>query len=304
MKQYRLFSWNVRHITHEESKEKSVIIHFNPEESIRITKITSYISNFIKGDNTIICLQEVNGDLLQELKDTIPKTYNIYYHRHSRTPKRIKHIYDDPNEYIVTIAHKNNCKLNPPNIIYFNEKSKGILVVQLKNVIILNVHLPKADNILSPSIEVINKIKTYITDRKNINILLIGDFNRSINKIWKEYFNNNLHTKFSSYVNTNELIPNTDNINKISQILGINDMYFKSDTNYLIDHKNLSNQYILKSTVYIQPKKNTIIKESDKIIDDTIYNIKGRQRYSEIVGKRKGKKKGIFRLFRKSYKHI
>lgn len=139
---------------------------------------------------TILCLQEVSGDLLELLKINLKDKYNLYYCQHFDEPRinneQVKKmlilymntfkLYENNNEYLVTIVPKNIYTKEPVqksyNITGHNHKS--YLLVEIDKLCVINVHLPDYPIDREPFNIIMNELFNKIISQ---NFIITGDFN-------------------------------------------------------------------------------------------------------------------------------
>lgn len=189
----KILSWNVLHIIHEINyayDTSPVLEKYSGNEQIRLNAIANFISTLLSED-TIICLQEVPGDLLESIDF---KNHTLYKHMHSRIPEiknseYLKTLYSNPNEYIVTIV-PNVFSVTNINVIEFDEPSENVnksgkacLFLTLKDLTIGNCHLPFGSSRRKKALTKLTEfINTKFIDKTYI---LIGDMNMKAQTLQK-----------------------------------------------------------------------------------------------------------------------
>jgi endonuclease/exonuclease/phosphatase family metal-dependent hydrolase len=179
-------SWNVLHIIHELNYAfgNSLVLDKYPIESTRITAIFNHIVKKLD-KNTIICLQEVPGDLYDYLLKL--KSYKVLGLQYTRKPVlknvKIENPYTNSDEYLVTIIHEDYTK--DSNEIFIEDNfGKGALITNINDLYIINAHLP-----MKSRDDLLIRIKDFI---KTINkYIFIGDFNNNQIELRKELDKNN-----------------------------------------------------------------------------------------------------------------
>jgi endonuclease/exonuclease/phosphatase family metal-dependent hydrolase len=194
MSGFILKSWNVLHLVHEINHAfgnspvltKYGILTLNQHDIVqkeqrRLRDIADVIKSELN-KNCMICLQEVPGDLLDMLYKEIQQ-YNILYKKHAREPKlKIKldgeqTIYKNQAEFLVTIFSK-SIMLKDYQIVQFDDPGKASLFIGIKNLYIINCHIPfgnsrkKALNQIFHLIKLINE-----REKTKINFIIVGDTN-------------------------------------------------------------------------------------------------------------------------------
>lgn len=149
----KIISWNVLHIIHELNhvfNDSPVLDKYLRNEVKRLTDIFNAIKALMN-ENSVICLQEVPGDLLTLLKQ-LPNT-TVFEYKYSRVPtikysrapirilKELEPIYDDPAEYLVTLVHQKH-SATALQTIQFDDPGKACQVTQIGDTIVMNAHIP------------------------------------------------------------------------------------------------------------------------------------------------------------------
>ena len=147
-------------------------------ESTRLKDLVNLISSRLS-EHTIMCLQEVPGDLLNLLsEESIHHT--VYSHRYSRQPKlknqRIPNPYIDSFEYLVTMIPNALVTGLDSSFIGFSDFGKGGLVVEINaGIRIINVHMTPG-SIGDTRDKIMNLIDQSLESYPG-KYLMIGDFN-------------------------------------------------------------------------------------------------------------------------------
>ena len=190
-----LKSWNVLHGVHEFNYAFStspVLIKYQSQRNLNQSLFSNYVQDENKriydlsqtiqkqlGNNCVMCLQEVPGDLLNLLKAENPN-YNCLSYKYSRQPK-LKNLsgqlYNDQNEYLVTMIPTNFTVIKT-NTIQFDDPGKACFVVELGGFSIMNTHLSFG--------EARNKALDQIFKYSSNKFALVGDMNMNPNE-FKEY---------------------------------------------------------------------------------------------------------------------
>jgi hypothetical protein len=265
-------TWNLLHISHEEKyNPNSEVISKYPDENIRIKYLINMIRQLLVNKNKILCLQEVNGDLLSYIKKEFSMNYHIFFHKHKRIPEKIKYKYVDPSEYLVTLIEKNISIVLGRLPIFFENPGKAVFIIFLENIIIMNAHLPIMTDKMSPSKEFIDKVfdKFIATHFNNNAVILCGDFNRKTKDFYLE-----LHKKFSNTDYNLSCIVDSDSLllktlpskkKSVDQIIGFNNVYF--DNVHVMGSHNLSDHNILFADVSINSGSSDLIINCKKILE-------------------------------------
>jgi endonuclease/exonuclease/phosphatase family metal-dependent hydrolase len=99
----RALTWNVLHRVHAENHGEPAIRHW-PDEAARVTAQVALLQALVSRGLTLALLQEVSGELLQQLRRGFPD-HAVLDHRHARTPRaRGPTRAADPSEHLVVIA--------------------------------------------------------------------------------------------------------------------------------------------------------------------------------------------------------
>jgi hypothetical protein len=247
MDSFNIYSWNTLHMIHEYNYNynNSLVIPNFLNEKNRINMIVKRIKSLFD-NNFIISLQEVNGDLLNELQQ-IDKVSIIFY-KLERKP-RLKNydikIYDDENEYLVILLYNKDIKLDY-NIFeeQYIDPGKAALIIYIKNydLCIINTHLPIDDFYGNHyngtySLELLNK---YILEYNRT--IINGDFNKTYKLLIESLQNINLFDNLIECSNFNSYT--YKNLNKYNKI------YYKTIDHFLLFTNNISNKNIMKIIEY------------------------------------------------------
>jgi Endonuclease/Exonuclease/phosphatase family. len=223
---FTLGTWNVLHRYHEENYvPKSLILKNYPDEKKRINDQISLIDEILKTSKSILCLQEVSGDLLENIKNKFAN-YNILTYEHKRIPtlkKQSLNIYKDAREFMIILANK-EFEIKENSYIQLKMLGKAIQAVTFlindKTFTVQNVHHSFKR---TGEVEILENFTT-LKDKKIKNpILICGDFNRKYHYLKKSLITNNLYSMVDEFVNT-DIYPFTMPEKKISydHILGLN----------------------------------------------------------------------------------
>lgn len=133
----QIITWNVLYIPHEYKYNRygSRVLPYYGDEKERLTLIYQKITTFLNG-NTIICLQEVPGDLLTLIQQI--KSYQIIFYRHTR--KGVGNIYKDMGEYLVTLIPWSYNIIDKFTVQSITD-GKAALHIVTDDFIIINTHL-------------------------------------------------------------------------------------------------------------------------------------------------------------------
>ena len=187
-------TWNVLHIIHEinHNLSTSLVIKdgstFNEKE--RTSNIYQKLLPLIE-NNYIICLQEVYGDLRDELNKNIDNYY-IFEYQLPRIPKITYpslidlQIYNNINEYLLVLIPKIYNYTQQINVQYKDNGKSALVVIGENLPTIVNTHLPfkKDERINALTILYQSLIaNTYI----NINdLIIVGDTNTYFSTLSEE----------------------------------------------------------------------------------------------------------------------
>ena len=197
----KIYSLNTLHIVHEinYNSSSSFILNKYRNEQDRINDICTKIKSLLLDDFLIICLQEVSGDLLVELLKICKLMNNnltIYYYKIPRIPKCKYNIYNNNNEYLVTMVYDNLEKNNfYTEFIQYPDPGKSALIIFINKLDIccINTHLPINNYNDQYYLEF---LKYYINNYKNC--LIIGDWNKSRFNIIQDLKKYNIYDKLSN----------------------------------------------------------------------------------------------------------
>jgi len=209
-----IHTFNVLHRCHEEyyNKDNSFIIKKFINENDRINEIYVKIIELLIDELVIINLQEVPHDLLIQFyilrQNTQFKYLQIYYYKIPRYPKSNYFIYSNNSEYIVTLIWNkniNNYQNQYIDFIQYTDFGKASLITQIDthNIIIINTHLP-IDNYGGK--DAFQCIKEYIDnyDTDKYTFIVIGDFNKNKNYMFKEFEKHYMFQLLKTYTKTED----------------------------------------------------------------------------------------------------
>jgi hypothetical protein len=189
----RVISWNVLHIVHEINYafDNSIVLQKYPLEKDRLNKIFIKINSLLD-DNSIICLQECPYNLLNLLNLLVSNNkHNIEYHKYRRMPfikDNKPSPYIDCSEYLVTIYPKEYSIIKKMSFDIENQ-SKGALILTFNNnLTIANVHVPIIASAYSPNNYRKTLFKTLLENIKDLNYIIIGDFNTKNYQLKRDMF--------------------------------------------------------------------------------------------------------------------
>lgn len=201
-KNWQFYSWNVLHIGHEikYNNDTSFILDKYPNEKDRIKAIKLKIQSVLNKDLVVISLQEVPGDLLNELWWL---DVDLYYYKLPRKPSLYKDTYTDNDEYLVTLIYdKDNIEQRclpsyyHTDFIQYQDPGKAALIIHAHkyDLTFINTHFP-----LKYDINPFTLLKTYI---KHYNhCIIMGDFNCSNDSLLKDIESYSLRNKLKLYTN-------------------------------------------------------------------------------------------------------
>jgi endonuclease/exonuclease/phosphatase family metal-dependent hydrolase len=185
-----LYSWNILHIIHEIKHVGNISAVINQykilnnfgNENNRQKDIINNLKLFLETDEpTIICLQEVPNDYLEELK-TIPniKIFEYKYSRLPTLPSQYKNSpYKNNSEFLVILT-KNIENPHSFDVIRFSDPGKACISIKVDETNYCNVHMPFKDDEFQNSLELV--VKKFINEKT----VICGDFNKThfwINKL-------------------------------------------------------------------------------------------------------------------------
>jgi hypothetical protein len=279
--EYIIATWNTLHRYHEERYvPESTILNSYPNEGDRIADQIQYIKE-ITANNVIICLQEVPGDLLESLEQKFSRTHYIVNYQHNRIPKPVKDDdggqYRDPREYLVTLVPKSMVVGGNIStaISQFKNPGKALLALLFDKFIIINCHISAfkqgEDDLIEKTYN--SFIRKYIKDGEITNIILCGDFNKTISDTLIVLDKGNIFKKLSCFVDLNLLRPYTipSRDKSVDNIIGFGNIKFYDPM--VIDVNNTSDHNIV------------ITKFSTDAKDIGGYCQQAKIKYEKILGK-------------------
>lgn len=162
--------------------------------------------------NSIICLQEVNGDFLNLIKQSFNSDQifctNTQDYTIQQNKKNISKNFNDDHRVILIPDYlcKNNCKSKDIQIIT-SYASKSGLVFSLSfddyNLVIINLHLHWKMTLeeMSTNAEKINgELKKSFVNLEKLRIIICGDFNKGIKKV-ENFFQKSLNSFGFNFTN-------------------------------------------------------------------------------------------------------
>jgi hypothetical protein len=176
----RIVSWNVLHIIHELNHcygSSPVLSKYGIEvdqsaEQTRLKDIIGEINRQLDG-NTIVCLQEVPGDLFCMLNGIGDHTaFPLKYKREPKLKGGKKSPYKGTSEYLVTVVPNKLTKGANTLSVELDEIGKGALIVSILNLSIINCHAPFGKSQSSR-----NLFFKGISDLNLGGYIWVGDFN-------------------------------------------------------------------------------------------------------------------------------
>ena len=212
----KIASWNVLHLIHEcnyEYDTSFVLAKYNikqdiTNESKRLADIVNVIKKLL-ADGTIVCLQEVPGDLLTMLRYI--NSVVVYDYKYPRVPslktKPGLKIYEDPCEYLVVVV-PNTSVTTQPHVIQFDDLGKACQIVKTNGFTILNVHMPLMAAARHKALE---SIVEY-TNKLGSDFVLVGDMNMRVSDLRQEL--NSLNVKNYNIVVMNKDTHKKNKLNK------------------------------------------------------------------------------------------
>jgi hypothetical protein len=240
-------TFNCLHIYHEKRYvPDSLTLQAHSNEPKRIQGLVAFISSQLTND-TVVCLQEVSGDLLSALREEFNATHHVISLAHNRVPQPVDDFrYADPGEYLCTIIP---CSVDKETIkeefLYFTTKGKGALITSFGNVMIINTHCTVHEQGVLDLVSLYTLFgQPFVEINSNHYVLLLGDTNNEIKAIL-EVFDQVHPGRVSNVVDHDAIgIPTfTPTSVCIDHVFGFNTISFEdstvTDTAYLSDHRAL-----------------------------------------------------------------
>jgi hypothetical protein len=148
MSTLKLVTWNTLYRYHEEKYvPDSYVLKAYPFEKDRIRDQVVTIREILAShSNTILCLQEVPGDLLSELKIAFGTKYHVCEYKHVRTPQPIpsistENLYTDADEYLCTLIPKLFYPEIQTSAVQYSTTGKAALIsICDKDLTVINTH--------------------------------------------------------------------------------------------------------------------------------------------------------------------
>ena len=250
-----------------------VKIEIKEFKKYRIYKLLEIIDYWINL-NQIVCLQEVNTDLL--------KLINKKYKNNNTNDNIDNRVTIIPKQYSIIKSEKlifdNGIKIKEcliSHIKYTNYSSckKNICLLQgYKKFIIFNLHIHWKSKEKDYAIFA-NQIKEYINNYKSIPFIICGDFNCSINSTFMISFNQNINYKLNTnselYLNnyTSFDIKNKGKHSWIDHIFSYDMVTYKS-TQTTKKVKNYKIFYNVKKIIKYYTKNDITLFNSPNFISD------------------------------------
>ncbi|AYV75491.1 MAG: metallophosphoesterase [Terrestrivirus sp.] len=205
-------TWNTLHLFHEVNyvfENSYVLEKYNIKrdpmrELLRIEDIVKILKKEL-GTNTVICLQEVSGDLFEELvrqnfcavfhkeMDDVPSIYQDDDHLERLI---FKSIYANCKEYqVVLVSNDLKDRIKSFRTILFTaDDSKGAVVVEFDDFVVVGTHIPWNDTKRIQSLKQIFEDVSFVKP-----FIVAGDFNREHDKLVKDLVD--VPLRFASKVN-------------------------------------------------------------------------------------------------------
>jgi len=161
--------------------------HVMHQEKIRITDIVKKVESELD-NNTVMCLQEVSGDLLSALTNKLSRNYNLFSCTHPEIPVMDTKLFDkfklytDENEYLVTIVPK-TMKVVSSSSYKIMGHEQSALLTYFDNACIANVRLPYYVMDRRPYVNIFNELLSNIKEK---TFLITGDFNSTPEQLLPE----------------------------------------------------------------------------------------------------------------------
>lgn len=200
-------TWNVLYRSFEEKYVPESDILKTYEEPQRIIHQLNFLDQLLSKNN-IVCLQEVSGDLLEEIKLKFGEHFDVSSIKHNREPQKCIYEYKFPTEHLVTVSNKKH-KLSFTDILNYDDK-KGALIIGNDEYLIINVHLPIYKDTVNPTETIVTTLyEQIIKNNLNKKIILCGDFNRIYDEMLIEIYNSSVadNCLFSTCMESNGSIP-------------------------------------------------------------------------------------------------
>ena len=143
MSALRLLTWNVLHPVHAVNWGEAAIAQF-PDERDRVLRISARVVAAFDAGVEVVCLQEVSGDQLEDLRRAVKGRAAVFHHQAPRVPKLHRPgtlQLADPTEHLVVLAAGSAARLHREHS-FEGDPGKGFLVVLLENgALVTNTHV-------------------------------------------------------------------------------------------------------------------------------------------------------------------
>ncbi len=137
----KLITWNVLHRIHAENWDEREVLERFPDERERIEAIGRRVGEWVAGSApTCVCLQEVSGDLLAELRRRFPgaAVHNFPYPRVPRLKRGGSSPLADLTEHLAIIVPD---AVRMAAAAFPNDPGKGFLAVRRDRLLLVNTHV-------------------------------------------------------------------------------------------------------------------------------------------------------------------
>ncbi len=129
-------TWNLLHRVHAENWDEDVTRRW-PDEDARIAAITARLA---ARTETVVALQEVSGDQLASLRDSLPgRTVLSFQHPRIPTPRRGRDLLRDRGEHLVLLVDGPATPVAQES--FADDKGKGALAVDVGGLLVIATHV-------------------------------------------------------------------------------------------------------------------------------------------------------------------
>ena len=174
MRPLRVVTWNVLHRIHAENWNEDPVATF-PDERVRIARISEVVARLIAGDVDAVCLQEVSGDQLARLRETIGDAARVFEHTYPRVP-RLRGggpaPLDDASEHLVVVTTAPDARIREART-FASDPGKGLLAIDLGgDAALVCTHVSFADS-RTAQLELVASVARAASG----GAIVVGDFN-------------------------------------------------------------------------------------------------------------------------------
>ncbi len=136
-------TWNVLHRVHAENYNEPTVTVW-PDESARVNAITALVHKAVTAEACdLVLLQEVSGDVLNELRRRLPQDVKVCSHqvpRHPTFKKPTQTVLTDASEHVVVIGPLSLTPIRAQTAA--DDSGKGLLAVQVtQGVFAISTHV-------------------------------------------------------------------------------------------------------------------------------------------------------------------